>query len=232
MATTNELEAPAVRRGSLRAIRWITICLSLVLAGAHLAFPGVYIDSIAIGLFVIALVAFVAPALTVLFPHLRRFRLGSFELELAHGIAKLAGAVDHAKETSPMPALPPSDQGRTSRVEEVIKEAAQDPRAALLLLSTKIETALRELASRSGIFEARRGVPLPILVRQIADSNQLDPAILPAFRDFWAIRNRIAHEAQFNVPDRVLYSLIDLGADILQMLEASSVEAESSPGSG
>ena len=37
---------------------------------------------------------------------------------------------------------------------------------------------------------------------------------LPAFRDFWAVRNRVAHGAAFDVDDSYILSLISLGTQL------------------
>lgn len=219
---THTSQIPHSSRRALRAIRWTTIMLSLVLATAHVAFPDVAIDYATLALLLIALAAFVLPALTILFPRLKRVRLGSLEFELSEGLAKLATDTDRAKEVSAPFAIPGADvQQTSSKVEQIIKDAAQDPRAALLLLNARIETAIRSLARNAELPDGTH-LTLPRLLEHLADRKIVSPQILGPFREFRAIRNRIAHEAQFDVSPGALYSLIDSGATILELLEASN----------
>ncbi|MCK4394689.1 hypothetical protein KAX17_17445, partial [Candidatus Bipolaricaulota bacterium] len=44
---------------------------------------------------------------------------------------------------------------------------------------------------------------------------------LSAFRDFWAVRNQVAHGAAFDVPDSYILSLVSLGTELLKALTSS-----------
>ena len=149
---------------------------------------------------------------------IKRFKAWELELELSDLESKVGKAeVENLEAEIPKNISP--------EVEEVLKEAAKDPRAALLLLSSKIETAVRmkfeefQLDIKSGTTILR--FPPTSRALEIGIKEGLfPPTALSAYRDFQSLRNRIAHDYTFQVDNATILSLISLGSDLLKLLSS------------
>ena len=194
--------------------RWVIFTVSLGLAIARLVWPDVKVDGTTVWLVALAAAVFLLPEIADVIPYVKKVKMGPAEVELRDDIAKLNREVERVQAERPgVNPLP-------SEAEEVIREAAQDPRAALLLLSTKIEQAIRERARESGLLEGGRPLPLVRLLEAGIERQVFPKSILPAFRDFWAVRNKVAHGMQFDVSEQSVLSLISLGSELLRALSA------------
>lgn len=204
--------------------RWLIIVFCLILITLKVIFPSVQVDTNSIWLVGIVALLFILPDLKSLTPYIKRIKIGDTELELKETIGNLEKEVEKAQD-----AVTDGSDGTTSRevsseIEQVLQESSKDPRAALLLLSSKIEEQLRRRLEEANItptYPVTRAVELGV-------KNEVFPQeFLPAFRDFWAVRNQVAHGAAFNVDDAYILSLISLGTQLLRM--ASSVKKVLNP---
>jgi len=203
--------------------RWIVIilCVALVLAG--LWSPTLKIDTNGIWLIGIAAIVFILPNLKSLMPYVKKIKIGDAELELREEISILEKEVEKAKDAV-------SEQGgavvsgeaarkATSDVEKILEEAAKSPRAALLLLSAKIEEQLRRVLDQAAIAYPRAS-SAPRMV-ELGVKYQIFPLeTLSAFRDFSTVRNRVAHGAAFDIDDSYILSIISLGTQLLNVVSA------------
>jgi len=204
----------------------IVLCIALVVA--HSIWSQLKFDIINIWLGIIAIVLFLLPKPDFLFPYIKRIkRFKAWELELE--LSDLESKVGKAEAENLEAEIPNSV---SPEVDEVLKEASKDPRAALLLLSSKIETTVRkkfeeaQLDIRSGA-TILRFPPTQRAIEIGIEKGLFPPTVASAYRDFRSIRNRIAHDYSFQVDNATILSLISLGSELLKQLSARKPEAKS-----
>jgi len=218
-----ESKRPRQHERHMKAIRWVIVLFCVAAIALHVRFPDIKVDSVTLWLLALLLVAFASPAIRNLAPYIRRLRVGSFEVELGEQITKLAAKVDEAEEEVGRAGRPVADRAAVEAgVASIVRDAGSDPRGALLLLHADIETALRDLAEKAGIEGASRPGSVRRLAETLARENLISPSVLSALADLWAIRNRVTHEARFDVSPGTLYSLISLGTEVLTVIRSSS----------
>jgi hypothetical protein len=101
-------------------------------------------------------------------------------------------------------------------IEEVLREAGRSPKLGLILLSTKIERAARELAADKGLDVSRRPVALNAMIRALVQAEQLPEEAGEALNLFNQVRNRIIHG--HDADDDEIARAIDSGTRLLRLL--------------
>ena len=202
------------------------ICLGLV--GLRLSRPDLTVDDTSLWLIAIAAFLFVAPELKTVLPYIKRVRIGNTELELVQQIADLGKEVVKAQEAIAARPGVVAPSAVSSEVEEIYRRTSQDPRAALLLLSAELEQRVRSRLQNAGVERSGRLMSLPQAVEAGVRADILPREVLPPFRDFWAVRNRVAHGDALEVDNSIIYSLVSVGAELLKMV---SVEQREQPAS-
>ncbi len=101
-------------------------------------------------------------------------------------------------------------------IEEVLREASRSPRIGLMLLSSKIERAARDLGVNVGLDVSRRPVPLGALVRQLVQAEQLSSEDAEALSLFNRVRNQIVHG--HDADENEVARAIDSGTRLLRLL--------------
>lgn len=199
----------------------ILVCLILVVLG--LAFPAIELTDNIIWLIGIAALMYVLPeikSLTHLLKFIKRLKIGAAELELRESIKDLEKVVERVQETEDLDLTRKSDV--IPEIEMILEESSKDPRAALLLLSAKIEQQLKHRLREAGI-HTKKYISMVNQVKLGVEQQIFPPSFLPAFMDFWAIRNKVAHGAAFDVDDAYIFSLISLGTKLLEIASTSKV---------
>lgn len=202
----------------------IVLCLTLIVV--HSIWPHLLFDSVNIWLGLAAIGLFLLPRPDFLFPYMKRIkRFKAWELELELG--DLESKVEKAEDENLEAEIP---KNISPEVEEVLKEAAKDPRAALLLLASKIESTVR-MRFEEAHMDITSGTIIP---RFPPTSRAIDigvqqglfpPTALSAYKDFQGLRNKIAHDYTFQVDNATILSLISLGSELLKLLSAKKPEA-------
>jgi hypothetical protein len=102
-------------------------------------------------------------------------------------------------------------------IEEVLREAARSPRIGLMLLSSKLDWAARDLALAIGLDVSRRsGAPLNILIRELAQAERITLQDANALQLFNQVRNQIVHG--HDADDKEVARAIDSGTRLLRLL--------------
>lgn len=105
-------------------------------------------------------------------------------------------------------------------VEEVMHYSSQDPFAALLVLSQKIEFRLRLMLELYGYKGKLGSLSMAALIGQIEDKGVLLPDGIRTLRDFASIRNIVVHGESSTVLNKaVVMSFIDSGIKVLRMVD-------------
>ena len=206
----------------------ITVCVALILA--HSIWSQLKFDSINIWLGAIVIVLFLFPNLNFVFPYLRRvkrFKAWQLEFELNDLEEKVEKAEAETADSGVSKNVSPE-------VEEVLKEASKDPRAALLLLSSKIDSTVRERFEQAKLDIRYRAAinrfpPTQEAIRIGIENGMFPPSALSAYRDFRVIRNKIAHEYSFKVDTDTILSVISLGTQLLKVLSTENPDEKQKP---
>jgi len=204
--------------------RWLLVVACLALIVVRVIFPNAQADTNSIWLMGIAALIFILPDLKSVAPYInyiKKIKVGDTELELKESIGNLGKEVEKAQDAAALEKKTAVSGNVSFEIEKVLEESGKDPKAALLLLSAKIEQQLRNRLEEAGIstervFSASRYVEMGVK----ADIFPQD--FLPAFRDFWSVRNRVAHGAAFDVDDSYILSLVSLGTELLRIASTTN----------
>ena len=208
--------------------RGLVICVCILFLLDHQLWHKIQFDAVTISLIVIIAVFLSLPNPQIIFPYIKRIKLWEAEIELKEEIKELGKEVEKAQAAvAHIPILGPSQTPSTKQeqsnnqlrnVEDVLIAAGKDPRAGLLLLGINLETEVKRRLNGAGITSSNRYMPLSQAIQKGIDEGIFPPEILPAFRDFWNVRNRVAHAEAFDVDDRTILSLISIGTELLKVI--------------
>ena len=101
-------------------------------------------------------------------------------------------------------------------IEEVLREAGQSPRLGLMLLSSKMERAARELADDIELRMQGRPPSLRDLIRALVRADQLPEEAGEALELFSQVRNQIIHG--HDADNDEIARAIDSGTRLLRLL--------------
>lgn len=160
-----------------------------------------------------------------LISRLRKGKLLGQEIELGESLDKLEeSAVAAAQEVASLPA-PAQEKGsdsiesNDSLVENILREAAKSPRAALLLLASELEREARHVLAAIGRLDGKRFVPLSQAIEVLQKQYGGLPSHIPnSLKLFWDLRGRLVHGGQAD--DEEILRAVDSGITILKALQA------------
>jgi hypothetical protein len=201
--------------------RWVVVIFCVVLIVARYIYPTVQVDTTTVWLVIIASLSFLLPDLKAFTPYIKRVKIGDTEIELKDEIGKLSDEVDKAKEAASRKLETKDAEGLNKaslEVEAILENINKDPRATLLLLSSRIEKQLKLRLTEAGVNIEGVYYSLRELSRLATSQEILPQEFAPALDDFIAVRNRVAHGETFDVNDNVIYSLISIGARLLEIV--------------
>jgi hypothetical protein len=116
-----------------------------------------------------------------------------------------------------------------NEIEEVLRESARSPRIGLMLLSSKLDRAARDLALAIGLDVSRRsGAPLNILIRELVQAERITLQDANALRLFNQVRNQIVHG--HDADDNEVARAIDSGTRLLRLLLSTPRAPQIGPG--
>ncbi len=196
----------------------VTICITLLTL--RILLPNAGVDITTVLLVLIAAVALFLPDFRLLSPYIKRVKIGDFaEVELKEKIEKLDAEVKKAEDAASANKGPKTKNSDniSPDIEKILEESSKDPRAALLLLSSKLEQQLGRKLEQAGI-DTGRDYSITRLVNRGVEANVFPKEFGAAFRDFASVRNQVAHGKAFDVDDSYILSLISLGTELLKAI--------------
>ncbi len=167
--------------------------LSLGLIIVHgLAPDDFLVDSVSIGLVVIALIALTLPLIPNLAEHLVSLRLPGVEARFRQTTAR---AVDRAERLAEVPKVVEMLKVKqwVSQVEEVTGES--DPNVRIAAAAIELERKLREVLERAGLDAPRRQMHLRGMSEFLWKRNILTDQQMELIRDVAGLRNQAVHGA-------------------------------------
>lgn len=160
-----------------------------------------------------------------LLARLRKGKLLGQEIELGESLDRLeksASAV--AEEVAALPHPSEDERNRSisnieGAIDSILREAAQSPKAALILLASDLEREARQLLASIGLLEGRGYLPLSKAIDALHRHYGALPGHIPSsLKLFWEVRNRLVHGRQAD--DEEVLRAIDSGITILKALRA------------
>jgi hypothetical protein len=153
---------------------------------------------------------------------LRKGRLMGQELELDEELDELKQATDKAERevaAIPKPQQPTLDLRKTGRtLDDLLREAARSPRAALMMLAAEIEQRLRQILAAAGWHQNIRAAPLSNAVELLRRQGSLPEHVSGSVKLFQDVRNRIVHGQ--NATDEDVLRAIDSGLTLLRAIDS------------
>jgi hypothetical protein len=202
----------------IRVKHYILIAICLGFAAIRIFQPQAIVDGNTVWLLVIATVVLIGPDLKVLLPYIKRIKIGDTEIELAEATAKMVQELERVKEEVRVDENWEIPDRTTGEVNEVLNDAKTDPRAAFLLLATKIEEEVRSQLQKANLSQSRQFTSLPRLVEFGVQREIFPVQVLSIFKDFWYARNKVAHGQAADIDHDTILSLIAVGTDILKLV--------------
>ena len=153
-------------------------------------------------------------------------------ISVATGAASATGAAEGTSSAAAQ-AAPIDDRtdidAVQNEIQEVLREAARSPRIGLMLLSSKMDRAARDLALAIGLKVARRGgAPLSLLIRELVQAERITRQDANALALFNQVRNRIVHG--HDADDNEVARAIDSGTRLLRILLSTPRFPQIGPG--
>jgi hypothetical protein len=194
-----------------RAIkRWpllTVVLIAIVLIVVRMLWPALTFDSTSLILFAIA-----AGALLFCYLPLKRIKMGDLEMELE----KLQDDIATARQAYPDNSVLQHDV--PAQIAEVLQKGVDNPEGVFLSLCAAMEVKTRErLGEESGRF-----LSLDEAVRVGVHKRVFPPETIPAFRQFWKLKQQVVHERGFQVDRSVVMSLITSEIDLLKLMSIES----------
>jgi len=149
----------------------------------------------------------------------------SIEAQIYYQVKRAAQEIDQARdilEEKQVKLETPKDV--SADIDEVLHITSSNSRAALLLLSAKIEESMRIRLQEIGV-QSKTNYALS---RQALDTAVREGSIpqetASALRDFLAVKNKVAHAAVFDVDEATILALVSMGIDLLKIVAAKKQE--------
>lgn len=208
----------------MRIKQYILILICIAFASIRIFQPQAIVDGNTVWLLVIATVVLIGPDLKALLPYIKRIKIGDTEIELAEKAAKIGQEIEKVKEEVSADENWEIPDRTTNEVNEVLNDAKTDPRAAFLLLATKIEEEVRSRLQKADLSQSRQFTSLPRLVEFGVEKQVFPVQVLSIFKEFWYARNKVAHGEAADIDDNTILSLIAVGTDILKLVSIEKKE--------
>ena len=201
------------------APRYIVAVIATLIWLSRIIWPNLRFDSTSLYLFLFAAVVILIPDIGDLVSRIKKFKKGDLEIELESKLNALADQTEKTEE-----AIESSDEGEyviefiPDENHDRIFNYTRDPRGGLVAIAVEIETAINKIARDYNISSKSRFLS-PIRAIDQLDQKGILPSELPSLlRDFWSLRNKAFHSADFSLTNEQLYRLLDLGVRILDLL--------------
>src|SRR5260221_12014413 len=124
--------------------RWLIIAACILFIVDRQIWHKVQFDPVTIVLIIILAFLIILPNPQVIFPYVKRIKLWEAEIELKEVIKELEKEVEKVQDLKPDTSDSRASSTLSSDVLEVLNASSKDPRAALLLLSAKIENEVKK----------------------------------------------------------------------------------------
>lgn len=209
-----------VKSNTLIKIFIVLLCISIIFL--KMIVKDISFDNTSLYLLIIVVVVIILPDIKDFLLRIRKFKKGDFELELGETITQFKEKVEEAEETIEENPAPKADYTKfDDDIVNKLASAANNPRGTLLVIAAEIEQRIRHLASEADIVVGDRHIPSTKLLIELEKREVISRNIYPLFKEFWNIRNKVAHGHSDKIIDSRLYEFAELGVRLLSLLPTS-----------
>jgi len=198
--------------------RWIFILICLFLVIGRLFYPDLEVDIISVWFIGIASVIFFLPQLNKIIPLVKKMKLGNTEFEFKEKLGNLGKQMEEIQIERSEEPIGKVNGGIESEIEKIIQTSLTNPEAALLLLSARLEKAIRSRLLEEKLLAEDKHLNLPSMIGIGARNGLFPQRYFNLVLEFWKLRNRVAHGHNLDVSKGELISLITVGTEILRMV--------------
>lgn len=207
----------------------VLVCLTVVIIRA--IFPELNFDWISLVLIIFSGVLIFVTDLKPFSDRITKVKFGEVELELAEQLKSLSEKTEEKIEETTESAKNSSISGLPLQEEsKLLSEKLNSPDAILLMTAIEIEKLIRTIYQASSLKDERIPISVPKLALLLENNKILDTGIADIIKNFWEIRNKIAHGFPSELRDTQMYELIGTGYKIIKLLEAKVFVQESKNG--
>jgi len=208
-------------------IRILLAVGSAVLLFVRFYWPDANVDVVTVLLFLVLVVALCWPSVRCVLPFIKSVSVGGVQVSMSDAIEQLSSKAAKAEEEEKVrPATGVAATTLAEEVEEIDTVARTSPEAAVLLLSGKLERALRNLSCATALSDRAQRMPLSQLLRALAKTGVLGESTVAALGDFWAIRNRVTHAHGVDAPAADLDAILSIGTRLLTAIAGTQDGAQ------
>ena len=152
------------------------------------------------------------PQLKQLLTRIKKGKIGAAEFEFEERVRELQSESTALQLPIPSTASLPS-----------AAQAEADPRSTVMRAWLEVETAIEDIAKKSGHYNALAARNAPYTLNALRKAEILDPSLVSLYRELRTLRNQAAHELDFNPSADSVVSFVRVSKE----LEAALRKVES-----
>lgn len=200
-------------------MRYIIATLALVIILTRILFPTITFDGQSLTLFLFSAIVLLIPDIGNLIQRIRKVKVGGVELELSEELKQLA---NQTAETEKKIDISNSQTELLSSLEKELERfisAGINPKLLLIQIAIEIEKVLFSLANQNNLDQGKLPLATARLIQLLSEKGVLDQSILPLFKSFWSVRNKIVHGVDAEINENQVINLTELGRRLLLILK-------------
>src|SRR5260370_18234418 len=193
----------------------IVVCLVLVIVRE--VWPHLQFDATTLWLIGVAAAFLLIPDFRIMLPYIKRIKLWEAEIELKEKVEELGDQTEKVQNSVSQGSVNVAEDV-SATINEITKIALVSPKAAFMSLSTQIEQITNKRLKDNNVDTGQRYIPLPQAIA-IGEKEGIFPKEIGLLvKNFWNVRNKVAHGVLSKDEDSILLSLIFTGIDILRLI--------------
>lgn len=177
-----------------------------------------------IALCVLAVGLLLRDELAPLLSRIKKVKWGDKEVELSEAAENLTSRVELIVNAEPSPVPVTQLPGRRRDQDEALLQiAAINPSLAVVEIARRMKGVLTQILMSNGWID-RANLSGQTLIARAIENKVLTPQMGQALKDYWSIRNAVAHSLE--VSQTIQSSVIESGLQLLEQLESLQTKYE------
>ncbi len=222
-SANSEIHSNQKKKVFEKSHNFVIFIIAILLIIVRIIFPEIKFDNISLYLFIVAVVSVLIPNIGETIERVKKLKKGDFEIEFSEQLANLNRETEKVEEQIANQIdkkVNIVDDKLDKKIEKII-ENMNNSRGALITLSVEIEASIRNLGEK---YQLPRSMTMNTVrtISELSKRNYISEEVFFLFKDFWAIRNRAAHDVEFDLHEFQQYNIIDIGIRILKLLSISN----------
>jgi hypothetical protein len=172
---------------------------------------------------VFVLVLIFRKEISAVISRLRKGKILGQEIELEKSVERLEENVRAAEDEVQGPIIEdtahPSTTTMLDNIDEILKNAATDPKIGIITLAMEIEKELRVLIGVFGLVQQMERFSVYKAIQLLDKRGSLPKHAIGSLKIFWELRNKIVHGQRVEDKDNII-RVLDIGMTLLRTLKA------------